>query len=190
MEPSDRPRFAQAIAGLCVAFNRPADELLFRTYESALSDLSIEAIEAAALQILRTGREMPVPGAIRDAAAGGKPSDLAEIAWESLLNAIRRHGAYSSVMFDDPALAAAIRGLGGWQRICDLSSEELHSYARHAFLQAYRAWSGRSADLHVEEMPGLLAIDPNGRALRVRIKAPYLPASTRKLISGTNGDPA
>ncbi len=61
-------------------------------------------------------------------------------AWGRVVETIRKFGHSSGRLeFDDPAIHGAIRRLGGWVRLCDTGSDELHSFSRKAFLEAYGA---------------------------------------------------
>src|SRR5690606_19849074 len=48
----------------------------------------------------------------------------------------------TDVVFDDPAIHAAIEDLGGWPKFCRGEVKEL-SYLQHRFCQSYQAYAGR-----------------------------------------------
>ena len=47
----------------------------------------------------------------------GTVTDRAALAWGKVLEAMSSVGAYSDVVFDDPAIHAAIEDCGGWVKI-------------------------------------------------------------------------
>jgi hypothetical protein len=82
----------------------------------------------------------------------GTATDRAMIAWGKVMGAISSVGAYTDVVFDDPAIHAVVEDLGGWPKVCRGEVSEL-SYLQHRFTEAYRAYSGRGAF----EFPRMLA---------------------------------
>ena len=48
----------------------------------------------------------------------GTYTDRAQLAWGKALEAMSSVGAYSDVIFDDPAIHAVIEDLGGWPKVC------------------------------------------------------------------------
>lgn len=74
----------------------------------------------------------------------GTATDRAMIAWGKVMGAISAVGAYSDVVFDEPAIHAAVEDLGGWVKVCRGEVAEL-SYLQHRFTEAYRAYANRGA---------------------------------------------
>lgn len=72
----------------------------------------------------------------------GTSTDKAMLAWGKAFDAAGRVGAYTDVVFDDPAIHAAIDDLGGWPKFCRTETAEL-SYLQHRFSESYRAYVGR-----------------------------------------------
>lgn len=72
----------------------------------------------------------------------GTATDRAMLAWGKVMDAMQSVGAYSDVVFDDPAIHAAIEDLGGWPKVCRGELKDL-SYLQHRFTEAHRAYTGR-----------------------------------------------
>ena len=72
----------------------------------------------------------------------GTATDRAMLAWGKALDSASRVGAYSDIVFDDPAIHAVIEDLGGWPKFCRSETKDL-SYLQHRFCEGYRAYSGR-----------------------------------------------
>lgn len=72
----------------------------------------------------------------------GTSTDRAAIAWGKVHEAMGSVGAYSDVVFDDPAIHAVIEDLGGWPKVCRTDVDEL-SYLQHRFQESHRAYTGR-----------------------------------------------
>ena len=52
--------------------------------------------------------------------------------------AIREVGYYNTVAFDDPAITATVRNLGGWLRLCEMEVEEFEKWLRPNFERVYK----------------------------------------------------
>lgn len=87
------------------------------------------------------GNFPPKPADIVRQLAGTK-TDKSMLAWGKAFDAASRVGAYTDVVFDDPAIHAAIEDLGGWPKFCRTETSEL-SYLQHRFAESYRAYIGR-----------------------------------------------
>ncbi len=72
----------------------------------------------------------------------GTATDRAMLAWGKAIDAASRVGAYTDVVFDDPAIHAAIEDMGGWPKFCRGDVKDL-SYLQHRFTQSYSAYAGR-----------------------------------------------
>lgn len=86
----------------------------------------------------------PYPPKVADVVRvlAGTHTDRAALAWGKVLGAMSAVGAYSDVVFDDPAIHAAIEDCGGWVKVCRGELAEL-SYLQHRFCQSHKAYSGR-----------------------------------------------
>ncbi len=84
------------------------------------------------------GRFMPKPAHLMKFLEGNS-TDKAAVAWGKALEAASRVGAYTDVVFDDPAIHATIEDLGGWPKFCRTETAEL-SYLQHRFTQSYQAY--------------------------------------------------
>ncbi|MDU7586985.1 MAG: DUF6475 domain-containing protein [Acidovorax sp.] len=72
----------------------------------------------------------------------GTTTDRASLAWGKVLEAMSSVGAYTDVVFDDPAIHAAADDMGGWPKMCRTDLEEL-GLLQHRFMQSYRAYTER-----------------------------------------------
>jgi len=67
--------------------------------------------------------------------------DKALLAWSALERAVSTVGCYKSRHFDDPLIHAAVRSLGGWERICEMSERDFDTFLRPQFLKTYAAFA-------------------------------------------------
>lgn len=133
------PKIVHAVAALCEAFNRTPTEATFGAYEIGLAGLTGEQVERAAALALQRCKFMPVPAELRELAAGGGQSyeAMAERAFVTLAQTIQGTGSDYSVSFQDGAINATVRLLGGWGRVCNLPREEFDKWYRKDFINAY-----------------------------------------------------
>jgi hypothetical protein len=129
------------VTALASSFSREADEPMFLGYELALDDLPIEAIERGVRRALRECKFMPSGAELRELCGDAKANDRAILAFQALGKAVAEHGYYASVTFDDPLINAAVNNLGGWQRICQIETqEEWEKWFRKDFERVYTAF--------------------------------------------------
>ncbi len=74
----------------------------------------------------------------------GTVTDRAMVAWGKAMDAASRVGAYTDVVFDDPAIHAAVEDLGGWPKFCRTETKDL-SYQQHRFQQSYMAYADKGS---------------------------------------------
>lgn len=158
--------FEETIAVLIAGVGRRMEPKMVDAWRVALSDLSVEQLQAAIVKCLREYKfaGFPPVGQIREWAGAGEGGlrieDRAALAWDRVLEAIRNVGAYRSVNFDDPAINATIRTLGGWQTLCDAKADELRQFIRPRFLESYRANAAFGvSEAAAEPLAGILASD-------------------------------
>ena len=124
---------------LAAAYRQEADKFTQQAYLMGLVDLPTEKIRAAVITAMRAEQFMPTVATLRRLAGAELSTESrAVVAFDALSNAVVRHGAYTSVRFDDPILNTTVQSLGGWVRICETSEAEWDSHFRHRFMAAYR----------------------------------------------------
>lgn len=136
----------ECVVALCEAFDRRGSEPMIAAYRIGLQGISDRDVERAVAIALRTCKFMPKPAELRELAGAGetKVEDRAALAFAALEDAVRRHGYYRTVSFDDPAINATVRALGGWERMSDTrETQEWFSHFRHRFIQTYSAFARR-----------------------------------------------
>lgn len=111
-----------------------------RMWLDALSDLSGDELTEAIRRFNRESTEYPTPAAVRRyaGAAAASLDDRANVAWSIVRREIRRTGVYESVEFDDRMANAAIRAIGGWERLCEVETDQIQ-WKEKEFVAAYKA---------------------------------------------------
>ena len=107
-------------------------------YVAALEDMTDEQLDTALGRAMKEAQHMPRPAELRKlAGAGCDPEAEALEALAQVRRAIGAHGRYESVDFEDKAINAALRNLGGWIAACELSEDEWTRFKAREFKQAY-----------------------------------------------------
>ena len=124
---SEHGRIFRALGALALTLGEEASDDRLELYTKILAPYAAPDIIAAIGRAAETLKFFPTPseiiGLIKARQREGEKDPA--VAWEELLDAIETHGYTSDVQFDDGAIAAAIRGLGGWEYLCDLSDKEM-----------------------------------------------------------------
>lgn len=105
-------------------------------YFLGLKDLTIEQLNSAYVEIIRTRnfQKMPKIAEIRENALGETKELMnlrMQMAREKILFAIRKYGIYQSVEFDDKGIHALIDSAGGWQKICAMEQNEFEDLFKY-----------------------------------------------------------
>lgn len=131
---------ATYVAMLCEAFARKPTKATFMAYEAGLQGLGVEQVRMACVSSLQQNRQyMPTPGELRELglSSGRTFESVVADAWECLGRGILRVGSSGSPNFEDGLINAAVRHLGGWERVCGLSSDEFEKWFRKDFERVY-----------------------------------------------------
>mgnify|MGYP000871553869 FL=1 len=116
----------------------------------------------------------------------GTSTDRAALAWGKALEAMGSVGAYTDVVFDDPAIHAAIEDLGGWPKVCRTEMKEL-GFLQHRFCESHRAYTGRGAFPYPRRLMGDRSPDSEYEKFGRRPPAPALvgdPQAARRVFEG------
>lgn len=168
----------------------PSDQV--DVWREMLIDLDFESFKRGVVAVLRDYRFAGFPpiGIIRQAAgaaSGIVDADSAGLlAWDRVLRSIKSDGAYKSIQWDDPAIPSAIETAAGtWADLCLKTTEELHTWTKKTFVEAYRAHrAARTAGDGVS--PGLIHADA-GR-IGFPKPEPVRPGDEPKRLYGFDGD--
>ena len=139
-------RISAAVALLCEGLpGKTPSAVTFKAYEVGLADLPAEAVEAAAMRALRSCKFVPSVAELREMCGALTLEQRSIRAWDALERAVREVGYYRSIVFDDPALQATVRNLGGWMQVCDVSASEnpddWSKWFRKDFERVYRSFA-------------------------------------------------
>lgn len=126
-----------------------------------LEKFDFAEVEKAALSIMATRKytSMPTPADFLEHISGGSAEDKAEVEAGKVQDAIGRHGAYSSVVFDDAVTQAVIvQAYGGWVKLCQTCGvEESENWFRKNFAKTWAAYFRQDVK-QPGHLPGLFEI--------------------------------
>lgn len=144
MNRDDYDRLATTLTAVAELYGKSMSPAVIALWWQALQRFDFEQVSKAIrahTENAETGQFMPKPADLIRTLEG-TATDRSQLAWGRALEAASGVGAYSDVVFDDPAIHAAIQDLGGWPKFCRAESGEL-SYLQHRFCESYRAYASR-----------------------------------------------
>jgi hypothetical protein len=141
---NDAEPFAKLIAGVYAYHRQPCSDALIGMYWRGCQHWDIEQVCRAIDLLTRDPVDGKFPPKIGDITRmlEGTATDRAALAWGKTLEAMGSVGAYTDVIFDDPAIHAVVEDLGGWPKVCRTETKEL-GYLQHRFCESHRAYTGR-----------------------------------------------
>jgi hypothetical protein len=144
MQLSDKKDFALLIAGVYAYHRQPCSDALIGMYWRGCQRWDYEQVQKAVDRLTHDAEAGKFPPKIGDLTRilEGTATDRAQLAWGKALEAMSSVGAYTDVVFDDPAIHAALEDMGGWPKVCRTETKEL-GYLQHRFCESHRAYTGR-----------------------------------------------
>ena len=114
LTPNDLQKILEPVSEL---FSRPMTPEILNLWFGLLGQYSPEEIRSAFSRFIQTESRMPLPADILKIIRGSE-EDRALEALMKVEKAMDEHGAYATVVFDDPAIHVTIQSLGGWVKAC------------------------------------------------------------------------
>ena len=141
MKNTDKTAFYKLISEALGYWKQDASEFALNVWWSGCEKYSIEQVSKA-LSIHATDPEKgqfapKIADVVR--LLQGTKTDRSLIAWGKVMGALQEVGAYQDVVFDEPAIHAALADLGDWAKLCRTEYKDL-SYLQHRFCQSYKAY--------------------------------------------------
>lgn len=144
MTDAEKPAFGALLKGALAYWRQEVSEFTLSVWWDGCRRFELEQVSKALSRHAadpERGRFAPLlADVVRELA--GTQTDRSLIAWGRVLRAMQTEGAYVSVVFDEPAIHAAIADMGGWQKVCRSEVDEL-PFLQKRFCESYRAYSAR-----------------------------------------------
>jgi len=116
MNDFQKKDFFTRIAAIGEVFGKEVSPFTLGVYWEALRDIPWESFTKACGILVRSAKFFPRPVEFIEAVTPDTKG-RAVIAFDRVCEAISSHGTYRSVVFDDPAIHAAIESMGGWMKL-------------------------------------------------------------------------
>jgi len=133
-------KFKPTFLALCVMFKTEPTPELTKLYFDVLSTMTDEEFDSSVKHLMATYKynTLPKPADILESVKGD-PEAQAMFAIEALERAMRDHGAYESVTFQDPILGEIVANHdGGWIGLCACTLDEW-TWIKKDFIKMYKA---------------------------------------------------
>ena len=141
MKNTDKMAFYKLVSEALAYWRQDASEFALSVWWNGCEKYSIEQVSKA-LSIHATDPEKgqfapKIADVVR--LLQGTKTDRSLVAWGKVMEALQAVGAYQDIVFDDPAIHAALSDLGSWAGMCRTDYKEL-GYLQHRFCQSYKAY--------------------------------------------------
>jgi hypothetical protein len=144
MQRSDREAFGALVTDALAYYGKDATRFTLDVWWQACQPFTLEQVSKAltghATDPERGQFAPKVADIVRQLA--GTSTDRAALAWGKVHEAMSAVGAYQDVLFDEPAIHAAVEDCGGWPKMCRTDLKEL-GLLQHRFMQSHRAYTER-----------------------------------------------
>lgn len=140
----DSEQKAELITDVMKFYRQDITKFTISVWQNAMQPYSFEQVSKAMSAHVanpENGQFMPKPADIVKQLSG-TVTDRSAMAWGKVYDAAQRIGAYTDVVFDDPAIHAVIEDMGGWVKICRAETKDI-SYLMHRFCESYKAYASR-----------------------------------------------
>ncbi len=155
MTKSDFQAFIAIMGAIAETLGQPKlSRLGLKLFFDVLGPYSFEEVSNALYATLRQSPFMPKPSDVVRYIEG-TAEDRGREAWHAVLQAMRKHGAYASVRFDDPAIHFAIERMGGWQKLCLMPEDEL-PFRERDFIGHYKRGERAGWDTVIKRFVGII----------------------------------
>lgn len=144
MKLDDKPRFKELLEGVMSYYRQDTSTFILDLWWQACQNFDFEQVHKAMTKHATdpdVGQFAPKVADIVRQLSGTK-TDRAVLAWGKMFEAMQRIGQYQDVVFDDPAIHAAVMDLGGWSKVCQTLESDI-SYLQHRFCELHRAYSNK-----------------------------------------------
>lgn len=142
------PDLVKLIVQLHEYYSKDASNLAIEAYVDVLGKYPLAAVRKAVKRLLAESRWLPRAAEIRELLEGGSPQQRAARAWSQVLAALSQYGSSRPLIFDHAATHVALAEVGGWRRLCQTPSQDVHWVGKE-FIERYSD-AVRRLDLEVD----------------------------------------
>lgn len=155
MHPHDEPKLIKLVTDVLAYYGKNVSDFTLGVWLQACQPFDFEQVKKAMSAHAVDPEHGQFAPKVADVVRilSGTSTDRAMLAWGKVHEAMSSAGAYTDVVFDDPAIHAVVEDLGGWPKLCRTEIKEL-GYLQHRFCESHRAYSGRGAFDYPKRLTG------------------------------------
>lgn len=155
MTQDDKPEFVRLLSDVLAYYGKDNSKFLLNLWWTACQPFDFEQVSRALSRHATDPEHGQYAPKVADVVRilSGTSTDRANLAWGKAYEAMGSVGAYTDVVFDDPAIHAVIEDMGGWPKLCRGEIKDL-SFLQHRFCEAYRAYVGRGTFSYARRLMG------------------------------------
>lgn len=175
MLATDRAKFATLFGQVMAYYRQDVSDFTRDLFWNAFEGCDYETVRKAFEKHAKDpeqGRFAPKVADLIKIIAGTH-TDRAAMAWGKVHDAMSRVGAYTDVIFDDPAIHAAIDDIGGWPKTCRTDLNELN-FLQKRFMDAHKVYSNRGQFEYPRRLIGDRSEDAEYERIGMKPPAPTL----------------
>lgn len=181
MNHNDRKDFAELLTDALAFYGKDVSPFSLSVWWEACQGFDIEQVRKALTKHALDpdgGQFAPKPADLVRALQGTK-TDRSLVAWSKVYRAMSEVGAYASPDFGDNAIHAAVNDMGGWPKLCHISTDEL-PFTQKRFCDLYRAHNASGYQEPVQ-LIGLHAEANGAKAISNRTEPVRVGMAARRL---------
>lgn len=184
MTNNERGAFAGLLTDVMAYYGKDASNFVLSVWWSACENFEMEQVQKALQKHACDPERGQFAPKVADIVRSlqGTSTDRAAIAWGKVHEAMSAVGAYSDVVFDDPAIHAVIEDLGGWPKVCRTDADDL-SYLQHRFQESHRAYTGRGQFEYQRRLAGDRSPDFEFSSRNIPLPRPALVGDRERAIA-------
>lgn len=155
MQRHEKPAFGQLVKDVMAYYRQDTSKFMLDTWWGACQSFDMDQISTAMQRHATDAEHGQFAPKVADVVRilAGTNTDRAQLAWGKTLEAMSSVGAYTDVVFDDPAIHAVVEDMGGWPKLCRTEFKEL-GYLQHRFCESHRAYTGRGKFAYQRRLHG------------------------------------
>lgn len=184
MQQHERGSFADLLTDVMAYYGKDVSEFLLSVWWNACESFDMSQVSKAIQKHACDPERGQFAPKVADIVRGlqGTSTDRAALAWGKVHEAMSAVGAYTDVVFDDPAIHAVIEDLGGWPKVCRTDLKEM-SYLQHRFQEAHRAYTERGQFEYQRRLPGARCPDHEYSSRGIPLPRPALVGDRDRAIA-------
>lgn len=144
MEQSDLLNFSKLMHKVSSYYKEPVSEFIIELWFDAFMQYEIRDISIALLQWIKKPQKnnafMPKIADIMSYFSVNIDVEALE-AWNSAHAAVRRHGPYQSLYFENGIIGKIIFNLGGWIKFCSMLNDHDMPFIQKRFVENYKLYA-------------------------------------------------